>query len=84
MGITRAGRRVPLLIAAGLLGLVLAGCGGGGNEASAKTKAPQGSTLDLQAGPVRAPVEGEPGTWSAPNRSQGLEARPWSDSAVQA
>jgi hypothetical protein len=68
MGITRAGRRVPLLIAAGLLGLVLAGCGGGGSEASAETKAPQGSTLDLQAGPVHVESVGNPATLADSDR----------------
>jgi hypothetical protein len=67
MGIPRAGRRVPLLLAVGLLGLALAGCGGG-SEASARAKAPQGSTLDLRAGPVHVENTGNPGTLADTDR----------------
>ena len=63
-------RRAPLLlVVAGLLTLTLAACSGGGGEpAAAKTKAPEGSTLDLVAGDVRVESTGNPGTLADADR----------------
>jgi hypothetical protein len=68
MLIARAGRRAPLLLAAGLLGLSLVGCSGGGEATAARTKAPEGSTLDLVAGPVHVENTGNPGTLADADR----------------
>lgn len=68
MSLPRAGRRAPAVVALGLLGVVLAGCSGGGEATAAKTKAPQGSTLELVAGPVRVEATGNPGTLADADR----------------
>ena len=69
MSLARARRRAPVLLAAGVLTLALAACSGGGDDSSApKTKAPEGSTLELVAGDVRVESTGNPGSLADADR----------------
>lgn len=69
MSLFRAGPRALVVPLVGIVALALAGCGGGSDAKAARTAAPAGSTLDLEAGPVNVEASGNPAQLSDADRN---------------